>query len=222
MAHDSMPHYMAELVLADRPVLVVGGGRVARRKIEGLLVTGARVTVMAPHLDPVVAGWAATGRIDHWPQAFSIRLLDRPPRPLLVFAATDQAELNRSIGAACREHGLLCNSADDPESSGFLVPAVVRRGAVTVAVGSGGRSPALMRVLKERIDAWLEPGWGELAALFGHWRGAIQARIADPEIRQNFWRATAVEAARDPEGPPLRGDAEAWFEARVREQGESF
>ncbi|MBF0262809.1 MAG: bifunctional precorrin-2 dehydrogenase/sirohydrochlorin ferrochelatase [Magnetococcales bacterium] len=222
MAHDSMPHYMAELVLADRPVLVVGGGRVARRKIEGLLVTGARVTVVAPHLDPVVAEWAVSGRIEHLPGKFSLLLLDRPPRPLLVFAATDQAELNRSIGALCQEYGLLCNSADDPESSGFLVPAVVRRGEVTVAVGSGGRSPALMRVLKERLDAWLEPGWGELAALFGRWRGPIQTRITDPETRQNFWRATALEAVRDPLGPPLRGDAEAWFAEQVRKQGESF
>ncbi|MEO5346608.1 MAG: bifunctional precorrin-2 dehydrogenase/sirohydrochlorin ferrochelatase [Magnetococcus sp. YQC-9] len=214
MTHHSMPHYMAELVLTDRPVLVVGGGRVARRKIEGLLDTGARVTVVAPQLDPVVAKWAVAGRIHHRPERFSCTHLESPQRPFLVFAATDKAELNREIGATCVACGLLCNSADDPESSGFLVPAVVRRGAVTLAVGSGGRSPALMRVLKERLDAWLEPGWGALVELFGRRRQAVSARIPDPEARQSFWRTTALAAARDPE--LLAGKrAEAWFEEQL-------
>ncbi|MBF0215179.1 MAG: bifunctional precorrin-2 dehydrogenase/sirohydrochlorin ferrochelatase [Magnetococcales bacterium] len=215
MDQHSMPHYMAELVLAGRQTLVVGGGRVARRKIEGLLITGARVTVVAPALDPLVASRVAAGEVIHWPECFSEALLDREPRPVLVFAATDRAERNREVAALCAQRGLWCNSADDPGSSGFLVPAMVRRGEVVVAVGSGGRSPALSRVLKERIEAWLEPGWGGLAQAFGRWRGPVTQRIPDDETRQNFWRATALEAV-NPETGALSGDAEAWMIQRLK------
>ncbi|MBF0273195.1 MAG: bifunctional precorrin-2 dehydrogenase/sirohydrochlorin ferrochelatase [Magnetococcales bacterium] len=209
-----MPHYMAELVLEDKETLVVGGGRVARRKIEGLLASGARVTVVAPALDPVVSEWVLGGRITHWSSLFAESMLDRPPRPWLVFAATDLAERNREVARLCAQRGLWCNSADDPGSSGLLVPAVVRRGEVVVAVGSGGRSPALSRVLKERIDAWLEPGWSELAEVFGRWRPRVVERIPDAEARQAFWRITALEAAQS-EAEPLTGEAESWLARRL-------
>lgn len=191
-----MPHYMAELVMAGRPVWVIGGGVVARRKIGGLLACGAVVTVIAPELDPGVVAWVVAERVRHWPERFSPALLARRPAPLLVFAATGDAALNREVARICGEEGLLCNSADDPGSSGFLVPAVVRRGRVTVAVGSGGTSPAVSRVLKERIDGWLEPGWGELAAAFGAWRQRVVGLIPEGEARQRFWRESALEAVR--------------------------
>ncbi|MBF0340956.1 MAG: bifunctional precorrin-2 dehydrogenase/sirohydrochlorin ferrochelatase [Magnetococcales bacterium] len=213
----SMPHYMAELVLAGRNVLMVGGGRVARRKIEGLLVCGAKVTVVAPTLDAVVAQWVARGQVAYRRESFAEGMLEESPRPLLIFAATDQAGLNREIARLSGIHGILCNSADDPGSSGFLVPAVVRRGEVAVAVGSGGRSPALSRVLKEHIDAWLEPGWGELAQVFGDWRPRVAERIPDSQTRQSFWRSTALAAA-DPQNSALTGDTRGWLQDRLEKQ----
>ncbi|MEO5330967.1 MAG: bifunctional precorrin-2 dehydrogenase/sirohydrochlorin ferrochelatase [Magnetococcus sp. YQC-5] len=192
-----MNHYMAELVLTGRRVLVIGGGRVARRKIESLLACGAIITVVAPTLDECVAGWVATRQVSHWPECFTQEILAREPRPWLVFATTSESALNQSIAQVCGQSGLLCNSADDPSISGFLVPAIVRRGGVMVAVGTGGQSPALSRLLKERIDGWLEPGWGALAASFGSWRQRVAARIPDALKRQKFWRESALAAAEE-------------------------
>ncbi|MBF0628033.1 MAG: bifunctional precorrin-2 dehydrogenase/sirohydrochlorin ferrochelatase [Magnetococcales bacterium] len=214
-----MPHYLAELVLEGRETLVVGGGRVARRKIEGLLATGARVTVLAPTLDPVVAHWVEAGRVAHWSGVFSAEVLAQRPKFLLVFAATDRADLNREVARLCGAEGILCNSADDPASSGFLVPAVVRRGEVVVAIGTGGRSPALSRVLKERIDDWLEPGWAALAEVFGAWRERVVEVIPQAAARQSFWRVTAIRAACAGEEGALDGkDADAWFRQRLQER----
>lgn len=210
-----MPHYMVELVLARRAVLVVGGGQVARRKIEGLLACHAQVTVVAPELDPQVAAWVASGEVACWPERFRAGLLERKPLPFLVFAATGAADLNREVARVCHERGILCNSADDPASSGFLVPAVVRRGRVSVAVGTGGLSPALSRVLKERIDDWLEPGWGALAERFGAWRARVTAAIPEAVRRQQFWRASAQAAVR--EGCLNGTDHDAWLQRRLEE-----
>ncbi|NGZ05359.1 MAG: bifunctional precorrin-2 dehydrogenase/sirohydrochlorin ferrochelatase [Magnetococcales bacterium] len=210
MDQHSTPHYLAELVLAGKAVLVAGGGRVARRKIEGLINCQAAITVVAPHLDPVVSQWVEARQITHWPERFSPALLTRPPRPWLVFAATDQATLNQEIARLCTQAGVWCNSADDPGVSGLLVPAVVRRGEVVVAVGTGGGSPALSRVIKERIDAWLEPGWAGIAAAFKAWRGRVAQQIPDSTTRQNFWRHTA-QAAAHPEQGALHTDAESWL-----------
>ncbi|MBF0428182.1 MAG: bifunctional precorrin-2 dehydrogenase/sirohydrochlorin ferrochelatase [Magnetococcales bacterium] len=212
-----IPHYMAELVLAGRGVMVVGGGRVARRKIEGLLICGAVVTVVAPELDGQVADWVKDGRVVHWPILFATEVLEQETRPFLVFAATASASLNREIASECARRAILCNSADDPSSSGFLVPAMVRRGDVTVAVGTGGRSPALSRVLKERIDAWLEPGWGEVVAAFGDWRQRVTVRIPNGVQRQDFWRECAQEAVK--QVGLAREDWDGWFRQQLRRLG---
>ncbi len=216
MAQDITPHYMAELVLAGRWVLVIGGGEVARRKIDGLLQCGALVTVVAPELEGQIAAWVAAGRVVHWAERFSSAWLTKEPRPCLVFVATNQAALNQEVARMCAQQGLLCNSADDPSSSGFLVPAVVRRGRVVVGVGSGGLSPALSRVLKERIDGWLEPGWGELAASFGVWRSRVMARIPAGGQRQKFWRESAQAVLSEAWIPKERLDA--WFEERLKNE----
>ncbi|MBF0127341.1 MAG: bifunctional precorrin-2 dehydrogenase/sirohydrochlorin ferrochelatase [Magnetococcales bacterium] len=214
-----MPHYMVELVLVRRPLLVVGGGRVAGRKIAGLLACQARVTVVAPELvDPQVAAWVEEGVVDHRPERFSEAALEWTPRPVLVFAATGEAALNREVARLCAGRGILCNSADDPACSGFLVPAVARRGPVSVGVGTGGLSPALSRLLKERLDGWLEPGWGRLAVCFGAWRGRVTATIPEGEQRQRFWRQAALEAV---EQGCLEGEEQdLWLEERLEHHRE--
>ncbi|MBF0181193.1 MAG: bifunctional precorrin-2 dehydrogenase/sirohydrochlorin ferrochelatase [Magnetococcales bacterium] len=217
MEEDSTPHYMVELVLENRPVLVVGGGQVARRKIEGLLACRAVVTVAAPELEAGVADLAGRGEIVAREVGFAPELLAGPPVPFLVFAATATAAMNREVAGLCRERGILCNSADDPGSSDFLVPAMIRRGRVGIGVGTGGLSPALSRVLKERIDAWLEPGWGGLAMAFGAWRARVAERVPAGEARQRFWRAAARDAVAD--GGLERDGHDGWFEVRLRDAG---
>ena len=213
-----MPHYMAELLLKERPVLVIGGGQVARRKLTGLLTCGARITVVAPELDPQVAAWIQQGRLSLRQERFTPPLLALTPRPVLVFAVTGSAEKNRAIAHLCAQQGLLCNSADDATVSGFLVPAVVRRGPVAVAVGTEGQSPALSRLLKERIESWLEPGWQDLALLFGYMRAEVKNRIPKTASRRNFWREISLAA--DRENRFAAGDNETWFRHRLAENSD--
>ena len=209
-----MVGYMAELTLKGCPVYLIGGGRVAYRKLTGLLPCEPHITVIAPLLHPQVAALVQAGACRHRRVPFSPTVLDDHPRPLLVFAVTDRAPLNRGIAHACRDRGLLCNSADDVESSGFLVPAVVRQGAVTLAVATGGHSPALSRLIKERLQRHLEPGWGALAALFGGMRAHVKERLPEPEVRHAFWRETCLAVERERRFDTL--DHTAWFEARLR------
>lgn len=210
-----MANYMAELALTGKPVLMFGGGRVARRKLAGLLEAGARVTVVAPRLDPWVEVCRENEEIRHENTEYTPQRLGRAPRPWLVFALTDRPELNREIARACAKRGLLCNSADDPAVNGFFVPAVVRRGSITVGVSTGGASPALSRLIKERIDAWLEEGWGDLAALFAKLREVVQHRLDPVEARQRFWRETCLAA--QSEQRYLMEDNTDWLLARVEE-----
>ncbi len=207
-----MSHYMAELVLTGREVLMVGGGRVAWRKLNGLVDCEVRVRVVAPELDERMVGWVEGGRVEHIRKEFDEGMLDS--RPFLVFAVTSDGRLNELIAGMCRERGILCNSADNPVVSGFLVPAVVKRGPVTVGVGTSGMSPALSRLLKERLDRWLEVGWGELVAVFGGMRAKVKGVLPDVEKRRLFWRrvSLAVEEERRFE----KGRNEEWFEERLK------
>ncbi|MBF0158791.1 MAG: bifunctional precorrin-2 dehydrogenase/sirohydrochlorin ferrochelatase [Magnetococcales bacterium] len=207
--------YMAELALEGRLVWLIGAGKVANRKLDGLLPCGARVVVFAPQAHGRIAELAATGQIVHHQQPFDLVLLEQTPRPWLVFAATDDGPFNRAIAQACSHLGLLCNSADDAEVSGFRVPAVVRQGAVTVAVASSGLSPALSRLLKERIENWLESGWHSLAAVFGTMRPLVQQQLADPLLRQRFWRHMAQQAAT--EQRYRYQDNQPWFKQRMEQ-----
>ncbi|ABK46102.1 precorrin-2 dehydrogenase [Magnetococcus marinus MC-1] len=207
-----MAHYMAELILTGRPVLVIGGGQVAQRKLRGLMPSGACITVVAPHLSDEIAQLVTTGQLEHWAEPFTPTQLE--PHWSLIFAATGDGALNRQIALLCAEKGYFCNSADGPEVSGFIVPAVVRRGDVTVAVSTGGLSPSLSRLLKERIEAWLEPGWGELAQLFGAMRQTVLARIPHAATRYRFWRHIAL-AAQQEQRFNQQTDSRAWFENKL-------
>ncbi|MBF0187519.1 MAG: bifunctional precorrin-2 dehydrogenase/sirohydrochlorin ferrochelatase [Magnetococcales bacterium] len=210
-----MAHYMAELILQGRPVLVVGGGRVARRKVRSLLPCGARVTIAAPVLIDELAVWVREGRISHLPMAWSPDLLERGERPVLLFAATSDAALNRQIAALCRQQGVLCNAIDDTPDNGFRVAAMVRRGDLTIGVGTGGNSPALARLVKERIDRWLEPGWGRVVALFGDQRRRVKATLDEPRQRESFWRKSALAAEKERLFDNEEG-GERWFRQRLQ------
>ncbi|MBF0449075.1 MAG: bifunctional precorrin-2 dehydrogenase/sirohydrochlorin ferrochelatase [Magnetococcales bacterium] len=210
-----MPHYMAELVLTDRPVLLVGGGRVAERKLSGLLTCDAQVFVLSPQLTPAIELLAQQQKIHYIQTEFKVEMLTHHPAYLLVFAATNQKHLNQYIARECAKLGLLCNSADEPDVSGFLVPATIRQGPVTVGIGTEGQSPALSRLLKEQIEVSLSPGWGALARLFGAMRNTVKEQIGAVENRQDFWRQTALAAAR--ENRPEKPDNQAWFDQRLQE-----
>src|SRR5215213_3699969 len=136
--------YPVVLRLSGRPVLVVGGGVVALRKAKGLLDAGAAVTVVAPELGEGFSG-------------LGVEVVRRPYRPgdiagkLLVIAATNDLAVQQQVFDDCEHAGVWVNSADDPDRCSFVLPALVRRGPVIVAVSTQGRSPALAAQLRDRI-----------------------------------------------------------------------
>ncbi|HTY50944.1 MAG TPA: siroheme synthase CysG [Steroidobacteraceae bacterium] len=173
------------LRMQERVAVVIGGGPVAARKAALLLQCGARVTLVAPELSPAALALSAPhpGRLRHLAAAFEPGLLEDAQ---LVIAATDSAALNRDVARAARERGLPVNVVDDAASSTFILPAIVDRSPVVVAVGSEGSSPVLSRRLRAQIETLLPAGLGQLARLAGSHRAQVRAAL--PAVRRRrFW-----------------------------------
>lgn len=180
-----MDHLPVFVNLRDRPCLVVGGGAVAERKARLLLRAGARVRIAAPAITGTLASWHAEGRIEHLPAVFDQAM---PAGHRLVVAATDDETLNARVARAADDAGVLCNVVDDNARSSFILPAIVDRSPVTVAVGTGGRAPVLAQKLKAQLEARLPARIGELAERAGRWRQLVKRRFATLDERRRFWQ----------------------------------
>lgn len=194
--------------LAGRRVLVVGGGAVAERKAEALLDAGATVVVGAPSISPALQARVSAGRMHVRLGAFEEAWLDEV---WLVIAATNEPLLNRRIATLAAGRRLFVNVVDDADLSSFHVPAVIDRAPIAIAISSGGTAPVLARLLRERLEAWLDPALGPLAALAAGWRGKIRARLPDLAARRRFYERLLTGAVPDllRRGQPERAQAEA-------------
>lgn len=174
-----VPLYPVNLVVADRPCLVVGGGRVAVTKVRGLVEAGARVTVVAPEVDPriVDAGVDVERRPYRRGEVAGYRL---------VVAATGDPAVNQQVYDDGEAAGVWVNSADDPERCSFILPARIRQGRLTVTVSTGGHSPAVAAWLRERLSAELGPEYDQLIELLSAARMEVQAEGVGTE--QLDWR----------------------------------
>jgi siroheme synthase-like protein len=182
VAH-AAPLYPVSLVVAGRRCLVVGGGHVAARKIEGLVSCGALVTAVAPDVVDEVVRLVDAPRAVGGPggvPAGTLQLERRPYRAgeasdyRLVVTATGVPEVDGAVAADAEAAGVWVNSADDPANCTFLLPAVHRDGPVTVAVSTGGSSPALAGWLRTRVAGALGPGVADLAALLDEARARLR------------------------------------------------
>ncbi len=159
MNQPKKPYYPIFLDLNERPCLVVGGGRVAWRKIAGLLECGARVTVVAPRVVDVIVEKAREGELTLWPREFREDDLEGF---FLVYAATDQSAVNAGVLDQARRRRLLAAAVDASWRQGdFLTPARFRRDGVTVAVSSDGQSCCRSRDLKNEIKELLKGAGSE-------------------------------------------------------------
>lgn len=178
--------YLVNLNLKGRRAVVVGGGSVALRKVGGLLAAGARVTVVAESPHHEIRLLAAAGRL---------RLEARPyaegdlEGAFLAVAATDDEEVNARVSAEAGRRGILVNVADRPALCTFTLPAVVRRGDLTLGVATDGRCPALSRALREEIERAYGEEYGELTSLLGDLRDRLLAEDRPYEAVQR-----AIEA----------------------------
>jgi precorrin-2 dehydrogenase/sirohydrochlorin ferrochelatase len=178
-----MGFYPLSLELAGRCCVVIGGGVVAQRRVEALLEADAAVTLVSPTITGVLAGLVQAGRVHHVARAYRAGDLEGAT---LAFVAADDATVTPTVAREARERGVWLNAADDPEHCDFIVPGLVRRGVLTVAVGSGGASPALTRALREYLDVAVGAEWAALGELAATARLDLRAagRAADAET----WR----------------------------------
>jgi siroheme synthase-like protein len=179
--------YPVFLDLSDVPVLLVGGGAVATRKLEGLIAAGARVTVVAPVICDAVRAMPADLVVRSY-------VADDIAQHQLVMTATDDPEVNAKVARDARAAGVFVNSADDPVNCSFILPAVHRQGAVIAAVSTGGASPALAQHLRSRIAEIVTPQVARAAEELARQRREIQA--AGGSTEDIDW-APRVQAALD-------------------------
>ncbi len=174
---------MACLDLHGRDCLVVGGGRVATEKVQGLLECDAKVTVVAPRIDEEL--WRLP--VSKLLRAFEPE--DAADR-FLVIAATNDRAVNIEVAAVSR----LCNVADDPELCNFILPAVVRRDPIVVGVSTGGASPALAQRIRDDIADLVGPQHAELALLLQALRPWAKRELPTYEARRDYFQRVVEEA----------------------------
>jgi len=189
----SVKSYPINLVrLEERRCIVVGGGEVARRKVESLLDAGARVVVVvSPHLGDGLAQLRRDGRIQHLARGYRRGDLKGA---FVVIATTDDPAVNHAVSQEAEAEGILVNVADDPDHCNFIVPSTLRRGDLIIGVSTGGQSPSLAANLRRGLERTLGPEYSTFLELAGGLRRRV-ARELPASARARFWHDLAGSQA---------------------------
>ncbi len=176
-----MRYFPVNLDISGRRCLVVGGGNVGARKVKSLLACGARVAVVSPAVTDELAELARSGGVEWRDRPYLSADLDGM---FLVIGATDDEALNRRVHADAAQAGKLCNIADRPEICNFILPAVVRRGDLLIAVSTSGRSPAFAKRLRRDLEKQFGPEYERFLDLMGAVRKRLLAEAHAPEAHK--------------------------------------
>jgi precorrin-2 dehydrogenase/sirohydrochlorin ferrochelatase len=176
-------YYPLFLKVKDKKCVVIGGGEVAERKVKGLLEQSARVEVISPGITPYLRQLAEQGKIT---------VAEREYHPgdlkgsLLAIAATDSSRVNKEVAQEGEREGILVNVVDDPEQSTFIVPSVVQRGDLRIAISTGGHSPALARKIRQELEHHFPPEYALLLPLVSEVRQQLrhEQQTVDSEVWQ--------------------------------------
>ncbi len=211
---DFLPIFMN---IRGQRCLVVGGGEIAARKAALLQEAGAEIAVVSPELSSSLARQVEQGSITHREGSFEASDLDAVN---LVIAATDDEAVNRQVSELAKARQLPVNVVDNPELCSFIVPSIIDRSPVQIAVSTGGASPVLARLLRTRLESVIPSTYGRLASMVDGFRDKVKAGFTDVNARRNFWEqvlegkiAELVFAGKDEE-------AEAELEKAVAAGGE--
>ena len=172
------------LKIEDRPCLVVGGGKVAARKIALLARAGAHITVVSSEL---------CSNVKTLVEQDNVTCVERPFREedmdgvVLVIAATDDEAVNRAVAELAHQHRIPVNVVNAPDLGNFIMPSIVDRSPVQVAVSTGGASPVLARLLRARLESFIPAAYGRLAHLVDDYRSSVKQRFSEPAQRRYFW-----------------------------------
>ena len=179
-----MRYYPVLLDLAGRRSVVVGGGTIAEGKVGALVAAGARVTVIAPALTPTLAAQHRAGRFAHVARGYEPGDLSGA---FLVIGATDDPEVNHAVHAEAVTVGALINVVDDVPYCGFILPSVLRRGDLTVAVSTAGHAPALAVRIRERLERELGDEYGRFLELAAELRAPLARAVPEFQHRKAIW-----------------------------------
>ena len=168
-----MPYYPILVDLKGKDVLVVGGGSVAQRKIKTLLEYGAVVNVVSRQLTPELNRYLEDGKIKFLGEEFTESYLNDV---FMVIASTDDASLNHRISQEASKKGLLINAVDQPPDCNFIVPAILRRGDLLIAVSTSGKSPALAKKIRKDLEDQFGPEYGTLLVIMGNLRKEVLSK----------------------------------------------
>ncbi|CRH30551.1 siroheme synthase CysG [Pantoea ananatis] len=170
--------------LAGRPVLVVGGGDIAARKIELLRRAGARIQIASRELCPELQALLDEQQLEWLATSFEPAQLDKV---FLVIAATDDNALNAQVYDEANACHKLVNVVDDQPKCSFIFPSIVDRSPLVVAISSSGTAPVLARMLREKLETLLPSHLGQMAELAGQWRDKVKARFSRMSDRRRYW-----------------------------------
>jgi precorrin-2 dehydrogenase/sirohydrochlorin ferrochelatase len=177
--------YSISLSLEKAPVLVVGGGTVALRKIESLIASGARVHVVSPHMLPEIE---ALEEVQITKRTFRARDLDGR---FLVVSATNDRTVNEAVAKAALKRSMLVNVVDVPELCNFYVNSQVRRGDLVISISTGGASPALAKRIRKELERQYGEEYADLLLLMREYRPLVIREVADPQRRQKVFEKLA-------------------------------
>lgn len=170
--------------LKDKPCLLVGGGEIAERKARLLMDAGAIISVIAPSFTEQFMQWHTEHKLSCITGVFTA---DHLSGKWLVIAATDSEQINQQVFQSATEKQIFCNVVDSPEQASFIMPSIIDRSPIVVAISSGGKAPVLARILREKIEQQLPNYLGALAQLAGTLREQIKQRFSSMSARRYFW-----------------------------------
>ncbi len=170
--------------LSVRPCLVVGAGEIAARKVRQLRKAEATVTVVAPEICEELKNLADSNDIKYIAERFSEGML---ADKMLVIAATNDEEVNRQVSELAKAKNIPVNVVDNPDLCSFIMPSIVDRDPVQIAISTGGASPVLARLLRARLETLIPASYGRLAQLMGKFRKHVRQRYPKMRERRRFW-----------------------------------
>lgn len=178
-------YYPVGLVLEGKKCLVVGAGSVAERKVRRLLECGAHVTVIGLTVTPALKALAKSKKIVFKKRKVSLKDLKRGS---LVVAATTDRKINAALSSYCRKNDILINVVDSPKECSFILPSVVRRGALTISISTDGISPLLARKIREDLERRFGKEYAKLLKIMKEIRPQALKKIKDPKARRVFFQ----------------------------------
>jgi precorrin-2 dehydrogenase/sirohydrochlorin ferrochelatase len=178
------PYYPIFIDVEDHDVVIIGGGEVCARKAETMMRYGARVTIVSPEFTDEIESWGRDGKLALRRKRYESNDLDGAS---IVIASTDDTRINEQVAADARARKLPVNVVDVTPLCEFIVPAIIEKGSVTIAVSTGGKSPALARTLKEDLIRQIGPEYAEVNDLLGTLREGAKKILPTDADRKRFF-----------------------------------